>query len=104
MMNPFELARRYWRFLAPTWLTPVVFMLLIVAQDVSGAQLFRSPWPLLIVMPVMLAGTLAAGFMQRREHLPWGVFYLIWLAPMMAVWCSLVFVRAAILITLGRPL
>ena len=103
-MNPVELARRHWRFLAPTWLMPAVLMLFIAAQDISGSQSLGSRWLPFIILPVMLGGTLAAGYLQRRERLPWGVFYLIWLLPMMAIWCSLVFVRAAILTTLGRPL
>ena len=103
-MNPAELARRYWRFFAPTWLMPVVVMLLIVVQDIWGTQLLSSRWQLFIVVPIMFTGTLTAGYLQRREQLPWGIFYLIWLTPMMVVWGALVLVRAAILTLLGRPL
>ena len=82
---------------------PLVVMLLIVARDITGDQRL-SRWLPFVVIPVMLSATIAAAYVQRREHLPWGVFYIIWLVPMMAVWCALVFVRAAILIPLGRPL
>jgi hypothetical protein len=102
--NPIKLARRYWRFFAPTWLMPGLFMLLIIAQDISGTDFLSSSWTPLIAVPFMLAGMLGAGYLQRRERLPWGVFYIIWLAPMMAVWIFLVLVRAAILIALGRSL
>jgi hypothetical protein len=102
--DPVELARRHWRFLAPTWLMPVVIMLVVVAQDITGTQFSAHRWLPFVAIPVMLVATLAAVHLQRREHLPWPVFYLIWLAPMMAIWCALVLVRAAILIPLGRPL
>ena len=103
-MNTVELARRHRRFLSPTWLLPLVVMLLVVARDITGDQRFLSRWLPFVVIPVLLSATVSAAYLQCRERLPWGVFYIIWLVPMMAVWCASVFVRAAILIPLGRPL
>ena len=82
---------------------PVVVMLVVAAQDITGSKLALLVLPIIII-PVMLGGTVAAIYLKRRERLPWGVFYLIWIVPMMAVWCPLVLIRAAILTTLGRPL
>lgn len=102
-LNLLPLARRHWRYLAPTWLTPAVVMVAIVVEDIT-----HSPVPgwvdLLVIFPCMIAGTISAGLLHSREHLPWGVFYFIWLAPMMVVWCFLVCVRGTILTLLGRPL
>jgi hypothetical protein len=103
-MNPVDLARRHWRFLAPTWLLPLVVMLLQVVEDITGNQRFLSQWFACVVLPVLLVSTVAAAYLQRREHLSWGDLYVITLVPMMAVWGALILSRAAILIPLGRPL
>jgi hypothetical protein len=103
-MNPIKLTLRHWRFLAPTWLMPMVLMLFIVIKDIFGTQVIDIQWLPVIIFPVMLVSTFLAGLLQRRERLPWIIFYLIWLTPMMVVWCSLVIIRATILTTLGRPL
>ena len=102
--NLIKLARRHWHFLGPTWLLPGVFILLVAVQDISGTNFLSSSWTPLIAAPFVLAAMLAAGYLQRRERLPWGIFYAIWLAPMVVVWFSFVLVRAAILTMFGRPL
>jgi len=99
-----KLARRHWRYLAPTWFMPAGFMLFIVIGEMTGRQVASRSWFIFIVAALLFVSTLAAGRLRHRVQIPWPAFYVIWLAPMMVVWCSLVFVRAAILTILGRPL
>jgi hypothetical protein len=76
-------------------------VLVLIAADRFGGDLFGPPYFVFLILP-FLGAALVAGLMQARERLPWGVFYLIWLAPMMSVWIVIVFVRASALFILDR--
>jgi hypothetical protein len=102
-LSPLRLARQYWPRLAPTWLAPLFVMSAVVTNDLSGPP-FLAMALFFMAFAFLIGGTISAALLQQRDHLRYGCLYIIWLVPGMVFWCALVFIRAAILISLGRPL
>lgn len=97
-----ELARLHWRSLAPSWLAPALLMLCQVAEDVGGKEAPSLLPP--VVMVLFVGSGLPALRLKHRVRIPTSTFNVLWLLPMMVVWCGLVFVRAVVMIVLGRSL
>ena len=101
--RPSILARKYWLHLAPTWLLPIILMTFTVVEDFVGLEHTQILF-LFVVAPLLFTATFIACRMRHKANISYGVFYLIWLGPMMVLWCSSVLIRGIFITALGRSL
>lgn len=103
VMSPIEFGRRRWLYLAPTWAMPLLLMGVQVTEDILGDRTPSPVWMMVIVMSWLTVSTFVAN-RAKTGAVSWGIFYSVWLIPMMTLWCGLVLLRGVVFTFMGRPM